>query len=139
MRPTDSQVKPNGTPGPGSAAPRKRAAKAAAAPAAAADAQKLAGFAGMETPAMDAQMWPVHATVWLQPDLSAAAPQASGLRIERRHRAPVPDFIHPAMAAVAGPQAPAQGCEPLPPSLPPTVPAGDFLPLGWDPRTEVPR
>jgi hypothetical protein len=137
MRPTDSEVKPNGTPGAGSAAPRKRAAKAAAA--AAADAQKLAGFAGMETPAMDAQMWPVHATVWLQPDLSAATPQSSGLRIDRRRRAPVPDFIHPAMAAVAGPQASARECEPLPPSLPPVVPACDFLPLGWDPRTEAAR
>lgn len=137
MRPTDSEdltkapAKPNGVHENGGT--RKRGA-AKPVPAAAADPQKLAGFAGLAPPAMDAQMWPVHAVVWLRPDLTAAAPHSSGLRIERRHRVPVPDFLQPVVTPAAGPRLLARECDPLPPNLPPGMPQCDLSPLGWDPR-----
>jgi len=84
---------------------------------------------------MDAQMWPVHAVVWLQPDLTAAAPHSSGLRIERRHRVPVPDFLQPVVTITSGPRLPARECEPLPPNPPLGIPQCDLSTLGWDPRT----
>jgi hypothetical protein len=82
-------------------------------------------------------MWPVHAVVWLQPDLSTAAPQSSGLRVERRHRIPVPDFLPSPVAAASQPHAIGHQCGPLPPEIPQGIPPGDLAPLGWDPRTEV--
>ena len=99
--------------------------------------QKLADFAKLETPAIDAQMWPVHAVAWLQPDLSAAAPPASGLRVERRHGVPVPDFLPPAIAASSQFRAIEQCCEPLLPEMARGIPRCDLAPLGWDPRTEA--
>ncbi len=86
---------------------------------------------------MDAQMWPVHAVAWLQPDLNAAAPPASGLRVERRRRMPVPDFLPPAVATNSQHAAIEECCEPLPPAVAHAVPQCDLAPLGWDPRTEA--
>jgi hypothetical protein len=138
MRPTDSDdlakvpAKPNGVHENGGT--RKRGAGKSA-PGTATDPQKLAGFAGVPPPAVNAPMWPVHAVVWLQPDLTAAAPHSSGLRIERRHRVPVPDFVHPVVTPAAGQRLLAQEGDPLPPNLPQAMPQCDLSPLGWDPRT----
>jgi hypothetical protein len=142
MRPTDSEdltvapAKPNGAPAavPANGRTRKRGT-ARRAPEAAVAPQKLADFAAMETPAMDAAMWPVHAMAWLQPDLAAEAPQSSGLRVERRHRVPVPDFVRLAAPAASRPHLPERECEPLPPRMLQGIPRCDLAPLGWDPRT----
>ena len=133
MRPTefDEAVQVNG-------GTRKRgsARRAVAMPA---DEQKLADFAAVETPPIQAGVWPVHAVAWLQPDLSAAAPQSSGLRPERRHRVPVPDFL-PFSCSAATPRLPIEHkAEPLPRPTPRPVFQCDLVPLGWDPRAEVRR
>jgi hypothetical protein len=101
--------------------------------------QKLADFAPLETAHDQHETWPVHAVVWLQPDVMAAAPQSSGLRPERRHRVPVPDFAAVAIPPASQPRAMQQESRPLPPAMPSAVPACDLTPLGWDPRTEAPR
>jgi hypothetical protein len=101
--------------------------------------QKLADFAPVETAHDQPEMWPVHAIVWLQPDLRAAAPQCSGLRPERLHRIPVPDFLTVAVSSASQPQAMQPESQPLPPANRSAVPACDLEPLGWDPRTEVRR
>ena len=110
-----------------------------AAPPAVAGAPEPADFAAIEIPAINAQMWPVHAMAWLQPELSAAALPSSGLRPERRHRVPAPDFLPP-VAGTAGSVPPVEHrCEAMAPAIPGGIPACGLSPLGWEPRAEAPR
>ncbi len=134
MRPTDSgdhllvSPKPNGD-------PRRRRIPPTRTPPSAVETQKLADFAAMETPATEAQMWPVHAMAWLQPGSMTATPCSSGLRLERRHRVPVPGFVPAPVAATT--QAPPirEQCQPRLPEMPRGIPPCGLAPLGWDPRT----
>src|ERR1051325_10573311 len=100
---------------------------------------KLASVAKIETPPANAEMWPVHALLWLQPELSPMRPGSSGLRIERRHKGPAPDFLHVEPAAVSPPFAREHSCEPLPPARERCVPSTGLAPLGWDPRSVCPK
>jgi hypothetical protein len=133
MRPADYQDAIPAPERPNGVATQKRG-RAARAPKTTAAAQALADFAAVETPAAEAQMWPVHAITWLGPDMLTAAPRSSGLRPQRRYRVPVPDFV---AFPTAEPSLPSiqQQCEPLPPCMPDGIPACDRTPLGWDPRT----
>jgi hypothetical protein len=79
-------------------------------------------------------MWPVHALHWLQPDLDPLRPRASGLRIERRHKTPAPDFLPAEISVASGGHKRRHGCEPLPLELARSIPHSGLTPLGWDPR-----
>ena len=98
------------------------------------EAQKLAAFVGVEAAAVNAEMWPVHTLLWLQPDLDPARPQSSGLRIERRRKTPAPDFLPLAVPAADPAHTRKPASESLPPKLARSIPARGATPLGWDPR-----
>ncbi len=95
---------------------------------------ELSGFAVVSVQAIDAQMWPTHAVMWLEPVLMPVAPDSSGLGIQRRHRVPTPDFIRSHVVAADRPQSPEHRTEPLPQDLGQGIPKSDLSPLGWDPR-----
>ena len=97
--------------------------------------QKLASFTKAEAPPANAEMWPLHALLWLQPDLNPVRPRSSGLRIERRYKAPAPEFLPVETASVSDPPLRQHSCEPQPALLGRRVPRSDLVPLGWDPRT----
>jgi hypothetical protein len=99
---------------------------------------KLAPFARVAAQPKDAPMWPVHSMIWWQPGLKPELPSASGLRIERRHQVPIPDFLYLDMKAAARPRPSLESpCDPLLPHREPALPQADLVPLGWDPRTAV--
>lgn len=52
----------------------------------------LEGFAAEDLRAVDAQMWPIHPVMWLQPECTPAVP-ASGLHAERSYKVPMPGFL----------------------------------------------
>src|SRR5579862_1301632 len=108
---------------------RKRAVK----PAPAKEAPELSGFAVVPVQAIDAQMWPAHAVMWLEPVMMPVAPSSSGLGIQR-HRVPVPDFIHFPVVPACCPRRPKQRTEPVLPDLGDGIPKSDLSPLGWEPR-----
>ena len=95
----------------------------------------LADFVAMEVHAIDAEKWLVSPVLWWQPELALPLPETSGLRSERRHKAPMPGFLNlevePLCPAgkVAGPEAV------LRPRMAAEAPASDLMPLGWDPRS----
>jgi hypothetical protein len=97
-------------------------------------AQKLAPFVGIQAHVFDIQMWPAHAVVWLQLELKPRLPGSSGLRIERRCKVPVPDFLYFDVPPVLRPQALERVSDPLPPGVQRQLPQSDLVPLGWDPR-----
>ena len=99
---------------------------------------KLAHFAPVAAQPKDAPMWPVHSMIWWQPGLKPELPSASGLRIERRHQVPIPDFLYLEMKPAARPRPSLESpCDPLFPRQNPAVPQADLSPLGWDPRAAV--
>ena len=95
---------------------------------------KLSGFEAVEVMAIDAEMWPVHAVMWLEPLLTVVAPVSSGLGMKRRHRVPAPDFLYFGMAAAGCAHSTERGYAPLAPNLGHSIPASDLAPLGWEPR-----
>jgi hypothetical protein len=97
---------------------------------------KLASFAQVDTSPVNAEMWPVHALLWLQPDLYPARPRASGLRIERRYKPPAPDFVRPGMEPASPAQTRERACEPQASHRSRWIPQSGLAPLGWDPRRE---
>ena len=99
---------------------------------------KLAHFAPVGAQPKDAPMWTVHSMIWWQPALKPELPSASGLRIERRHQVPIPDFLYLEMKPAARPRPSLESpCDPLFPRQNPAVPQADLAPLGWDPRAAV--
>jgi hypothetical protein len=101
----------------------------------------VAGFVPETLPVIDAQMWPVHPVVWLQPQVQPALPCPSGLGIEHRHRLPAPGLL--TLGAAVDRRAPIDDslrrpaiASELPPVFPCTLPESGLTPLGWDPRTE---
>jgi hypothetical protein len=97
-------------------------------------ARELAGFAPIKIDPIDARKWLVHPFLWLQPELTPAAPSASGLWIERRHKIPIPGFARVAVSAILRPK-PAEAPAGLrPPEVPRNYPESELAPLGWDPR-----
>ena len=99
---------------------------------------KLAHFAPVAAQPKDAPMWPVHSMIWWQPGLKPELPSASGLRIERRHQVPIPDFLYLEMKPAARPRPSLESsCDPLFPCQNPALPQADLAPLGWDPRAAV--
>jgi hypothetical protein len=96
--------------------------------------QKLAPFAVLEARAIDAQMWPVHSVVWLQPDLRPAPPASSRLRIERHYKIPAPDFLYFDVPASVHAHTLERVSDPIRPSLRQQLPQSHLVLLGWDPR-----
>ena len=97
--------------------------------------QQLSPFAAIEAPPKDAQMWPVHSVVWLQPELMPELPGTSGLRIECHYKVPAPDLLHFDVTPNFHPGTLDRACDPLPPRVEPPLPQNDLEPLGWDPRS----
>ncbi|HTP30910.1 MAG TPA: hypothetical protein VMJ75_01980 [Candidatus Acidoferrales bacterium] len=93
-----------------------------------------APFLRTEAAPVDAGMWPLHLAMWFQPEPAPAAPEWSGLGIERRQRVPSSDFRRCDAAWVDCPAGPVQLQEVLAPAPDAAIPAGDLAPLGWDPR-----
>jgi hypothetical protein len=110
--------------------PRKRAAK----PAPAEQTPPLSGFVVVPAQPAAAQMWPVHAVMWLEPVLTAVAPGSSGVGIQRRYGVPASDFIYSPVAPSDCPRPPEQVTTPLLPDFGQGIPKSDLSPLGWDPR-----
>jgi hypothetical protein len=79
-------------------------------------------------------MWAVHAAVWLQLDLKPMLPASSSLRIERRSRVPVPDFLYFNVPPSGSSHAPERACDPIQPDVTHERARSDLTPLGWDPR-----
>ena len=99
---------------------------------------KLAHFAPVAAQPKDAPMWPVHSMIWWQPGMKPELPNSSGLRIERRHQVPIPDFLYLEMKPAARPRPSLESpCDPLFPRREPSLPQADLAPLGWDPRAAV--
>jgi hypothetical protein len=122
----------NGThrPGKKNGAPSKRAAALAAS----ATAAPLEPFAAIEAEPVDASMWPVHQTVWFQPDLAPVIPAWSGLAIERRHTLPSPDFLPIETGPVNRANALDRSTEVVGADPSPEPPLSELELLGWDPR-----
>jgi len=125
----------NGAGARGTVRPRgaRRAAAVKSIERAAKPAPKLADFVRPELRAQDASMWPIHPVMWLQPELDLAAPAASGLRIERKHAVPLPEFVHEPMTVV-GPTPAIEMTVPILPKVDRVFPASGLATLGWDPR-----
>ena len=99
---------------------------------------KLANFAPVACQPKDAPMWPVHSMIWWQPGLKPELPSASGLRIDRRHQVPIPDFLYLEMKPARRPRPALESpCDPLLPHRQPSLPQSGLEPLGWDPRAAV--
>jgi hypothetical protein len=99
---------------------------------------KLAHFATVAAQPKDAPMWPVHSPIWWQPGLKPELPGSSGLRIERRHQVPIPDFLYLEMKPAGRPRPTVEApCGPLLPHREQTLPQSGLEPLGWDPRAAV--
>jgi len=97
--------------------------------------QPLSPFAGIEAQPKDADMWPVHSGVWLQPELMPELPRTSSLRIERHYTVPAPGLLDFDVAPSSHPGTLDRVCDPLPPRAEPGLPQSDLAPLGWDPRS----
>jgi hypothetical protein len=99
---------------------------------------KLAHFAPVAAQPKDAPRWPVHSMIWWQPALKPELPSASGLRIERRHQVPIPDFLYLDLKPAGKPRPSLESPrDPLLPHREPSLPQADLTPLGWDPRAAV--
>ncbi len=101
----------------------------------AASERPLAGFVPMETRPANAEIWPVHAITWLEPELRPGVPASSGLRIERRCRAAVPDFVRQSVDPATGPKG-IEAAEATAGQPRQALPKSDLSPMGWDPRVE---
>ncbi len=95
--------------------------------------RELAGFAAVESPPMDAGMWPAHPALWLHPEPAPRLPQSSGLCLERRNKAFPPEFSCSEGAPAEGNRALAE-IRACPPSIGIGLPPSDLTPLGWNPR-----
>ncbi len=95
----------------------------------------VAGFIPMETRPANAEIWPVHAITWLEPELRPGVPASSGLRIERRCRAAVPDFVRQSVDPATGPKG-IEAAEATAGQPRQALPKSDLSPMGWDPRVE---
>ena len=97
-------------------------------------APELAGFVKAESQAQDAPMWPIHPAMWLQPELRLHVPAASGLRNERQHSAPSPEFVRGTMKPAGRTSPIEKTVHPVVPRVAQRLPASGLAPLGWDPR-----
>ncbi len=93
-----------------------------------------AAFVRVESQAQNAPMWPIHPDMWLQPELQLGVPAASGLRIERRHGVPSPEFVREPMTPVSHPPSRETTVHPVLPRIGQQLPGSGLAPLGWDPR-----
>jgi hypothetical protein len=93
-----------------------------------------APFAPIEAEAIDAPMWPIHTTIWFQPDLAPEPPSWSGLAVERRNRIPAPGFLNTDAAPPNRSAVPETSCVAMPANGRPELPESDLEPLGWDAR-----
>jgi hypothetical protein len=123
--------------------------------------QELAGFVPADIRHVDAEMWPIEPVAWLQPEWKPELPVASGLRVERTHKIPVPGFLNletgrgygsagtkevgqalpPAnpdgLQKLAGESAWPTGLPAILPNVRLSPPQSGLTLLGWDPRTAV--
>lgn len=139
---TGSVAQPNGTPRAVTARPvaRKRSTTRPASDGVlerepASPTQQLSPFAAIEPQPKDAQMWPVHSVVWLQPELRPELPGTSSLRIECHYKVPGPGLLYCDVTPSFHPGTLDRLCDPLPPRVEPRLPQSDLEPLGWDPRS----
>ena len=109
--------------------------KRAAAVVDSATAVPLEPFAAVDADSVDAPMWPVHSTVWYQPDLAPSVPAWSGLAIEHRRRIPSPDFISLETGPFQRADAMDRASDVVRAEPRPEPPPSGLEPLGWDPRT----
>jgi hypothetical protein len=140
----NGSIEPNGTGVRGTVRPRAKRTAPATAPSghgsvkrserAAKPEPERAGFVKAELQAQDAPMWPIHPDMWLQPELRLAVPAASGLRIERKHSVPSPEFVREPMTPVSHPASLQTTVHPVLPHVDQQLPASGLAPLGWDPR-----
>jgi len=93
-----------------------------------------AAFAATEAAPIDAEMWPLHAAMWLQPERVPSVSQWSGLTVEHRYRLPAPTFLQPIAAPLNPPASPDVARDARIPFSRPAIPQSDLAPLGWDPR-----
>jgi len=98
----------------------------------------LADFISAEPTALDSEKWPVHPAIWWQPELPLQLP-SSGLRSERRFKIPVADFRNAGPSPECPPAVRVAAAEALAPAWNDVLPASDLAPLGWDPRTCLPK
>jgi hypothetical protein len=98
-----------------------------------------APFAPVEATAIDAPAWPLHSAAWFQQDLAPSAPGWTGLAVERRNSNPPPGFIHGDMATLTRPDRIDEPDDPRTPAACPQIPPSGLDPLGWDPRTVLPK
>ena len=129
----------NGTAAGGTIGPRgpRRAGPAKRVDRAAKPGPELVGFIKTELQARDAAMWPIHAAMWLQPELQLAVPASSGLRSERQHTVPAPNFLREPMLPASRPPSPEKTVHPVLPQVSQQLPASGLAPLGWDPRVDA--
>ena len=122
----------------GGAAGRRRTGarpqvKAEGIPGAVAPQPRLAPFGVAEATAIHGEIWPLHAGMWLQPELRPALPASSDLRIERRHKVPLPGFVK--LDICPAPHLNAlESFDFIRTRVEPRVPNSDLAPLGWNPR-----
>jgi hypothetical protein len=91
---------------------------------------KLAPPADLDVQAAGGPTWPLHPFLWLQPAAPIALPFSSGLRIERLHGMPSPDFRELAVLAASGEAKLARGSRPALPDIPQRLPESGLEPLG---------
>jgi hypothetical protein len=122
---------------------KKQGDRAAKGKSAAANAALLANesfgapFAPIHADASDTPMWPIHTSIWFQPDLAPAPPSWTGLAIERRHRIPTPGFLWTEADPLNRPCLPDDLSSAMRSESAVHVPASELEPLGWDPRAIV--
>jgi hypothetical protein len=132
-------AKPNGRSG---ASPSREAGRRRSTPRAAAGvssdpgaqrAEQLASFSEFAPLAMDAAAWPVHLTLWLEPNLQMVPPKTSGLRVERNHRIPARTFLG-GVEPLYGSLVPVTESRPALPDIGLQFPRSGLKTVGWEPR-----
>ena len=93
-----------------------------------------APFLLAEAAPIDAPMWPLHSSLWLQPDPSPTVPERSDLSIEHQNRIPAPGFIAPEVRPVDCSGAAEGPSDILAARACPRIPEDGLTVLGWDPR-----
>lgn len=96
-------------------------------------------FAVIEAVPIDAPAWPLHSAAWFQPDLAPSGPAWTGLAVERHNSNPAPDFIHFDIAPFNLADRIDRPGDPRPAASCPRIPPSGLDPLGWDPRTVIPK
>jgi hypothetical protein len=97
--------------------------------------QMAAEFAVLDAEPVDAPMWPLHPTLWFQPELKPTDSIWSGLVIEHHNRIPAPDFMAFDIVPLNCPGTTDSPRAAFTPDARRVLPQSGLAPLGWDPRT----